>query len=270
MKHINQLTTVFTLFILLLTSCSSDDDCSTGDHEETFNFYGTVFDDENVPIENATITLGVFTTLTDENGQFLLNNITLETDYAYIKAEKEDYVTGMRMLTDLEENNTVRFTLFNDHLATILGTGGDSLVVFPTGFSLTIDGNISNPDGSPYSGFMYPVIYHVAPTNPLVESIVPGNYNVSDDTYGYVYVKLEDAEKNLLDVTDGHTGHLYFHIDEDDLEASPDTLTAYNFNIETGEWEVIGEATKQLFLERWVYKVVTNSFSSHWFKVEAS
>lgn len=267
MKKINQLTTAVFFCILLLTSCSSDDDGTPNIVKETFNFSGVVINDENIPLDNATITIGEFTTTTNINGQFTLNNVELDTDYAYIIASKDDYISGRRMLANLEENNTISFALFNDHLATILGTGGDSLVSFPTGFALTIDGNIISEDGSIYSGFMYPVIYHVEPSNPLVEDIVPGNYTTSNNTYGFVYVKFEDAEKNRLDLAEGRTGHLYFDIEDEDLEAAPDTITAYNFNVETGEWEMIGEATKQLFLEKWVYKAVATSFSSHWFKV---
>lgn len=269
MKCINRLSALLIFLTVLVMSCSSDDDATTGGEQEMFNFSGTVVDDTNVPIQNAIITLGEFTTRTDVNGEFTLNNIELDTNFAYIKAAKDDYVTGMRMITNLEGNNTAQFALFNDHLSTILGTGGNSVVTFPTGFTLTIDGNVNNEDGSPFSGFMYPVIYHAELSNHLIEDIVPGNYSIKDTTYGFVYIKLEDSEKNILDIAEGHKGYLYFHINDDKIDTAPQKIIAYNFNIESGEWEIIGEATKELFLGSWSYKLTTTSFSSHWFKVQA-
>lgn len=265
-----KLVPLFSICLLLFASCSSSDD-DTPPTVTTKNFKGTVVDDLNTPIKNATIIIGDDTTMTDTNGNFVLNNVNLITDYAYIKSRKDDYISGMKMIVDLEESNTVNFTLLKDHLATILGSGGDSEVHFPTGFTLKINGNISYEDGNSFTGFMYPVIHHIAPFNLAIESIAPGHNNTFDDgnTYGFVYVKLEDAEKNRLDIKEGHTATMEFDISADLLPMSPETVKVLNFNEETGLWVNYGEATKEEVLEKWVYKTEVASFASSWFKLVA-
>ncbi|CAM1370955.1 fragment of conserved protein of unknown function [Tenacibaculum soleae] len=193
-----KLVPLLSICILLFTACNSDnDDIPIIVATEIYNFTGTVVDGSNAPIENATITLTTHEVTTDENENFTLNNVTLETDYAYTKVTKDDYIGGLRMLTSLEENNTIKFSLLNDHLVTILGTGGDSEVNFPTGLKFKINGNIKKEDGSPFAGFMYPVIHHITPFNLAIETIIPGENSMSEDNYGFVYIKLEDATKKL-------------------------------------------------------------------------
>ncbi|MDO6811601.1 carboxypeptidase-like regulatory domain-containing protein [Tenacibaculum soleae] len=265
-----KLVPLLSICILLFTACNSDnDDIPIIVATEIYNFTGTVVDGSNAPIENATITLTTHEVTTDENGNFTLNNVTLETDYAYIKVTKDDYIGGLRMLTSLEENNTIKFSLLNDHLVTILGTGGDSEVNFPTGLKFKINGNIKKEDGSPFAGFMYPVIHHITPFNLAIETIIPGENSMSEDNYGFVYVKLEDATKNWLDIANGHSATLEFDIDDDLLPTAPETVKVYNFNKETGLWILYGTATKTKILDVWVYQTTIASFKNAWFKLEA-
>lgn len=265
-----KLVPLLSICILLFAACNSnDDDTPIIQATEMYNFSGTVVDDSNTPIKNAKITLTTHHVTTDENGSFTLNDITLETDYAYIKVIKDDYIDGLRMLTSLQENNTIKFTLLNDRLVSILGTGGDSEVHFPTGLTFKINGNIKKEDGSPFAGFIYPVIHHITPFNLDLESIIPGKNSISEHNYGFVYVKLEDADKNWLDIANEHSAMLEFDIDDDLFPTAPETVKLYNFNEETGLWVLYGTATKTKILDVWVYQTSITSFKNAWFKLEA-
>jgi len=264
MKKINLIIIIIT-FLNINLSCKSDDD--SFEENNTFSFIGIVLDDENFPIENSLVKLGDISKITDVNGQFEFNNIEFETNYAFIIARKEGYINGLRTIADLQTNNNIRVALLKDNLATIMGTGGNSVTQFPSGLTFKIDGFISKVDGSPFTGFMYPVIHHISTNNPYIRDLAPG-FNPTDViTYGYVYVKLEDSEKNRLDIAIGHNAILEFKIEDIDIESAPNEVNLLNLDKSTGLWGVYGTALRENILGEWVYKAEVSSFENPWFKL---
>ena len=139
----------------------------------------------------------------------------------------------------------------------------------PTGLNLLIlDAHIIKEDGSVFSGFLSPVIHHILPSNPIIDTVVPGNYENDGDTYGFAYVKLEKDDQ-VLDLADGYIATLRFRIEDSLLSEAPETLSIWDFNEVTGVWSVHGEATKEYVLEQWVYQADVSSFSNPWFKIKA-
>ena len=270
MKITNQLILPLVIVTLLFTSCSSDDDNSNSEVNTTFNFTGTIVDVLNEPIESSTVILGDVNEATDINGEFTINSAEILTEHAYIITKKEGYLNGMRTLNDLQEENTVRITLLKDQFTTLISAGiGDSFISIPTGFHIKTDGFIKREDGSLYTGFLYPVIHHITPSNPDIENIVPGNYQSDNDTYGFAYVKLELLNKEQLDIADGHIATLEFKIEDSLLADAPATVGLWNFNEETGLWVEYGEATQEVLTGFGTfYTANVSSFSSPWFKLK--
>ncbi|WP_400074840.1 carboxypeptidase-like regulatory domain-containing protein [Winogradskyella sp. R77965] len=77
-------------------------------------FIGTVSDENNKPIENATVTIGNKTTVTDNNGHFKIKDARVNEHFASIEATKEGYKTGNLNLEPKDKINEVLVLLHKE------------------------------------------------------------------------------------------------------------------------------------------------------------
>ncbi|MEM6684837.1 MAG: carboxypeptidase-like regulatory domain-containing protein [Bacteroidota bacterium] len=134
MKQLSKLIIAF-LCIACIQSCNDDDFNGTGGpltdpqqdteaikdeifRDENFGntttgkFIGTVTNTAGNNLENVQITIGNSVTMTDRNGLFVLNDVTVFENFAYIKAEKDGFIDGSRMVIPKTDGaNSVQITL---------------------------------------------------------------------------------------------------------------------------------------------------------------
>lgn len=89
------------------------------------NFIGTVVSEEEKPLENVAITIGNKTILTDSNGDFIIENANVNTDFAYLEAKKEGYKNNAlsivpsnsinEVIIELQEENELCLYWFCKH-----------------------------------------------------------------------------------------------------------------------------------------------------------
>ncbi len=250
---------------LINLSCSKDKNVI--EDNSTYNFKGIVLDNENTVLENSLVKLKDISVFTNASGEFEIKDVELTSNSVFITVIKEGYIDGIKTFIEPDKSNNMRTILLKDKLATILGTGGNSVTQFPTGLYFKIDGFITKKDGNAFSGFMYPVIHHISPKDEAFFDIAPGFNEVNNTPYGLVYVKLEDRDKNILDISSGHVATLEFKIDNNDLSTSPLKVSVYNFDQASGLWKYYGKATKEEIAGKWYYKTEISSFKKPWFKL---
>ncbi len=262
-NNLIKITTI--LSFVLFISCNSDD----SEPENQYNFTGTITNETNEAMENVTISLGENTTKTNADGVFVLEDLTLKENKAYITAKKEGYLKGMRTVINLKKNNEIKLALLEDKFKTIFLTGAESIISIPNALNAFFHPYFQEEEGGKdYSGFMYPVIYDISPFHTNVKEIMPGVYEEIENVYVIMHFKIRGTDNQIINVKNGYPAKIQFQIKDEQLADSPSKIALLNFNEEEGNWVNYGEAVKDETVYGWVYKIEISSFSNPWFKVE--
>ena len=81
------------------------------------NFIGQISDVDGNRITGVTINIGTLSTVTDHNGVFVLNGVTVYEKFAHIKASKEGYISGSRSLVPVNQGvNYLTITLLEKNI----------------------------------------------------------------------------------------------------------------------------------------------------------
>ncbi|MDD7913727.1 hypothetical protein [Polaribacter ponticola] len=268
MKTYKLLIPIVILCSLFNSSCTTENTESI--ENKTFNFKGKILDVHNMPIENASIVIGETEVFSDVNGNFYLNELEISTDITKVKVKKEGYINGLRLLSELEEENNIELSLLNKLTTSIINPFGDTIIHLLGHFSLLIyDGHFIKEDGSIVSELIFPITHHIFPSNPILNTVIPGNYENNEEIFGLAYVSLE-REEQIFDLAEGNSITLQFTIEDSMVSNAPETINIWNFNEETGDWLVLGEATKEYILsgDKWIYRAQVSSFLNPWFKIK--
>ncbi|MBQ0787486.1 MAG: carboxypeptidase regulatory-like domain-containing protein, partial [Oceanihabitans sp.] len=139
------------------------------------DFMGRIVDESNAPIENVMVSIGSKMESTDANGLFIISNANVKKRQAFIIAEKPGYLKGMQSLVPTQGTNTVRLMLIPQNVIATISSGGDSEVNLPNGTTVKFDGAFKEVNGNDYSGNIDVIMYHLDPSNPDIDAIMPGN-----------------------------------------------------------------------------------------------
>ncbi|MEP1488433.1 MAG: hypothetical protein ABJK28_08390 [Algibacter sp.] len=270
MKTLNtSLRLLFSLILVLgslLTSCDPKSD----DNDDSFNpintidegsldlglsiqrdFMGRIVDETNLPIENVVVTIGLDVVSTDANGMFIINNADVKERQAFIVAEKTGYLKGMRSVVPTAGTNTVRFMLVPENIVATVASGADSEVNLPNGTTVKFDGAFKDENGNAYSGNVDVIMYHLDPSNPSIDDIMPGSLQAQNDngdervleSYGMLNVELRGASGEELNIADGHVAEIELPVDPAQSGVAPSTIPLWHFDEVNGYWIEGGQAT---------------------------
>ena len=253
--------------LIIITSCEKDDGNSGGQQQEiipdTFseyfgnqvsrNFLGNVIDTNKNPIEGVTITVGNETATTDSNGVFILNGVSVNERFGYIKAEKAGYIHGSRSVVPSNGTNKVTIMLLE---ATVVGTvnsGSAETVSMGNGSSVSFDGNFVKEDGSAYSGSVDVIMHHLDPANDDMPEQMPGMlYAENEDgaermlqTLGMLAVELRGTNGEDLNLPEGSTSEIKIPLDPSLMGMAPATIPLWYFDEANGYWKEEGVAILQ-------------------------
>jgi len=248
---------------MLFTSCNKDDNGDynnpTDDDIETLNqgsniqrnFLGKIIDESGDPIDDATVTIGSETATTDTNGVFIINDADVKEKQAYIIAEKTGYLKGMKTTIPTEGTNIVQIVLVEEQVIATVASGSDSEVNLPNGTTVKFDGEFKDENGNAYSGNVDVIMYHLDPSNPLIDDIMPGNLQAQNEdgdervleSYGMLNVELRGDSGEALNIADGHFAEIELTVDPAQNGVAPSTIPLWHFDEDNGYWVEEGEAT---------------------------
>lgn len=219
----------------------------------TRDFMGKVTDVNHNPISNVSISVGGETTLSDDNGIFIIKDANVKERFAYLKAEKTGYIHGSRSLVPSEGTNQVQIMLLEENVVGTVESGSEYVVTLPNGSSVKFDGNYIKPDGSAYSGSVDVIMHHLDPADVDMRLQMPGMLYAENQegaerllqTFGMLAVELRGSGGEELNLADGSTAEITMPLDSSLLATAPQTIPLWYFDENLGYWKEEGLATLQ-------------------------
>jgi hypothetical protein len=212
------------------------------------NFIGIVVNEDNQPLASATVTIGSVTTQTDLNGMFVINNVTVKENFAYIKASLLGYFDGSESIIPLEEENVIKIMLRERF--TVVRDAGEAFAIEYGFYSIGFSGDFVTEAGTPYTGPVNIAFSYLNPTDENLNELMPGMLLGQDtdgeanllETYGMLTVELTGSSNQKLQIASD--SELKFPIVDEQLANAPNTIPLWYFDEEAGYWIQEGTATK--------------------------
>ncbi|MEC3906134.1 hypothetical protein VOI54_03835 [Tamlana sp. 2201CG12-4] len=268
MKNLTLLVTLCIFFI----GCHKDDDSNTPPvtieppvvitdeefaqnnfgEEITASFIGQVIDKNGVNIENASISLKGKTTVTDENGVFIINDISVNKNFVHIKVVATGYIQGSKSLIPIQDSpNNVKITLLKKENTASVNSGSSSEVTLSNGAKVEFTGDFINADGSSYNGQVNVMLDYLPPNMDTTFSTMPGmlfgrrenGTPTGMETYGMLFVNLYSPSGEKLNINPSSPAILTFPVDTSTPDA-PQSIPIWYFDHEVGYWKEEGNANK--------------------------
>jgi hypothetical protein len=249
------------LFALLINySCDKSDKggppVNNPPENITADVYGRVTDDNNVPVQGATVKAGTASTSTDVNGYFRFRNASLDKSNGFIKVEKEGFFQGSRTFTpNAGTTNYVSIQLIKKIVSgTFPGASGGNITVSSGGsINFPANGVVNTANNSAYTGNVSVYAYFINPTAARFREMMPGalrgintnNQPTGLKSYGMMAVELFGSGGEKLQLANGKSATILFPIPTTLQAQAPATIPLWIFNDTTGVWKQEGSATKQ-------------------------
>lgn len=216
------------------------------------NFQGVVLDTNGIPVSGATVTIGTSTVTTNLKGFFTFKNASVKENFAHIKVTKPGFVNASRVLVPTNGINRVNTMMIPATTTSTIATGSTSTVSLPNGTKVKFDGSFKDANGNPYSGSVSVGVFHLTPSNPYLNELMPGSFLATNlggnarimETFGMLHVQLTGSSGQNLQIANGHTAEITVPIDAAQTSSSPATIPLWSYNEETGMWKEEGAATK--------------------------
>ncbi|PTX61123.1 hypothetical protein C8N46_105280 [Kordia periserrulae] len=217
----------------------------------TARFFGRVVDEENMPVQGASVIIGNTITTTDIFGVFSGNDTTAFEKFAYVTVTKEGYINGSRTVTPSDtEVNYIEITLLREDIVTTINSGEESLVSLPNGAEVTFDGDFIRESGSPYNGEVSVILKHLNPDDENMETMMPGMLFAQSasgeavvlETYGMLAVELRSSSGEELQLAEGSSSQISMPISIN-TNNPPTIIPLWYFDEEEGYWKEEGQAT---------------------------
>jgi hypothetical protein len=218
----------------------------------TGNFMGIIVDKNGDKLENVLVTVGNTTTLTDRNGLFIVNNAQVFENFAYVKAQKDGYLNGSRVvIPKTNGTNRISITLIKREIRQRIQSGIVSEVSLGT-TKVRFAGDFITADGSPYVGPVDVSLHYVRPNDLTTFTEAPGNFlaqTVSNEaraleTYGMVNVNLFSPSGELVNINPESPATITFPVDYTQAQDAPETIQLWYFDEAQGYWKEEGQAIK--------------------------
>jgi hypothetical protein len=216
---------------------------------------GFVTDENNLPVKNADVVVGLKNTTTDKYGYFEIKNVDQIKNAAFVTVNKTGYFKGIKTwIANAGKSSFFRIKLMPKTTAGTLNgaTGGD--VTLTGGLKISFPANaIMNAATSvTYTGVVSVKAKWLNPLAADLNSIMPGDLRGTDaagalkllTTYGMAAVELVGTSGELLQIATGKKATITMPIPATMLGASPSNIPLWYFDEANGLWKEEGAAAK--------------------------
>lgn len=235
----------------------------------TASLLGTVLDESNSPIAEATVMHRGMQYTTDEEGVFIIRDQSFDSNGSYFTVQKDGYFVGSRKFYPQEGSTNYAYvqllelTTIGEFEADLGGQvkGSDGIEIDFTANS------IQSADGTLYSGQVSVAAKWLDPTSDNVHLTMPGDLVGLDSggdeqslaSYGMMAVELYSADGSPLNLAPETEATLTFPIPSNLLEDAPTEIPLWSFEEEEhGIW--VEEGIARLEGEKYVGEVSHFSF----------
>jgi len=253
---------------MTIISCQKDDaihtpsEIATEPNDATFlqnfgttittNFIGKIVSVNGAKLKDVQITIDGQTTMTDHNGVFVLNNVSVYEKFAFVKANKQGYINGSRAVVPTPNgSNDIQITLLEKNIVGMVSSGSESEVTMPNGSTVNFQGDFIDASGNPYSGQVEVSMHYLEPNQEVTFTQMPGMLLAQDasnnpkvlETYGMLGINLFLPSGEQLNITENAPATLEFPVAISTPNA-PETIALWYFDETVGYWKEQGEAIK--------------------------
>lgn len=212
---------------------------------------GEILDEAGQPVEDALIEFGNKTTLTDENGVFLLRNATVSENRAYVTAMKSGYFHGSRtMIVQEGKTHFAHIRLLENTTIQSFDSRESGTVQFDNVLLNFPPNSVMLKDGDVYEGEVNVAAKYLNPTDENIAEIMPGDLlgiaTTGEEmvlaTYGMMAVELTGASGEALQVAEGMEVEMSMSLPDSYIGNAPVTIPLWYFDEVEGIWKEEGEA----------------------------
>ena len=262
-----KLTLRYTIYFLLFLALLANYQCQKNPQEipdpidplaekVTASIKGRVTDENNKPVNSASVVTGTATTTTDINGFFEFNNIQLAKNAGFVLVEKTGYLKGCRTIfTNSAIVNNVEIQLIPKTIRGnfTAGAGGNIVIQSGTSVSFPAAGIVNASTNAAYTGTVNVIGAYLDPADPKLSLIMPGNLvglTTNNEqrilqTFGMIAVELEGSGGEKLNLAPGKTATITMAIPASLQSTAPSTIPLWFFDETKGLWKEEGTATRQ-------------------------
>lgn len=242
----------------MLMTCTPDKDVFTPsplftDGVVLTDIVGLVVDNNNAPVENASVNIGNLNRQTDENGFFHFIGIQVDARRAMLEVSKDGYFKGGRAIIPSKDNltNTRIQLLDKTSIATFLGADGGQvqlsngiILEMPTDVVLDQNGVGFSDDVQIAAETIYPEKKDGLQKMPTDLKGI----NVSDETmllesFGMFHFEWSDINDQTLSIVPGKKVAVRFPISNNLVANAPSSIPLWHYDIDEGIWKEDGTAT---------------------------
>lgn len=215
---------------------------------------GVVVNENNVPVQGATVVCGTATTSTDAYGAFTFKSISISQNNGYVKVTKAGYFNGNRsFITTAGRTHNLRIKLLPKTITGNFSASSGGTVTLSTGSKVTFASNsITDASGNSYTGTVNVSMAWIDPTSADLGSVIPGDlrgittagYERALATYGMLGVELTSASGQVLKIASGKQAEMSIPIPAALQSSAPSSIPLWHFDETKGRWVEEGSATK--------------------------
>lgn len=221
----------------------------------TSSVSGFVTDENNAPVEGATVNVGIKSTTTDNIGYFEIKDVEVVKNAAVVTVSQTGYFKGIKTyMASAGKSAFFRIKLLPKTIAgTINGnTGGNVSLANGLEVSFPASAVVYASDGAAYSGTVNIAAQWIDPTASDLNEKMPGDLRgLNEDgalrmltTYGMTAIELTGTGGELLQVAPGKKATLTVPLPSSLSGAAPASIPLWYFNESNGLWQQEGSALK--------------------------
>lgn len=229
--------------------------------EVTASIFGLVVDENDLPVENATIDLDNNVTTTDEKGRFLINDITMNQAGTLVTAKRAGYFTGShRFFPEEGSSNFAKIMLLDKTIIdNFSGSSGDSIVSSEGIYIYFPANSVVDANGNLHQGNVNVAARWIDPSADNLLEIMPGGLQgistsglqpgidsleqVALASFGMMAVELFDDSGDLLNLGNNQMATLSFPVPTSMQANAPSQIPLWYFSETYGIWVEEGSAT---------------------------
>jgi hypothetical protein len=217
---------------------------------------GRVLDESRQPIASAKVIVGSSVTVTDEKGNFTLDNFSSgRTADVFVRVEKPGFfITGRLISVFSGSHDYVVVQMARKALVAGFRNSDGSTVVTDNGYIVFTPSSLGEPASNKvYTGGVTVAVSVLDPTLPNFPDMVPGALIGLDtsntvrglQSFGMLSVELIGANGEPLQLLPGQRAKITMKIPDALLGSAPTSIPLWHFNDSTGFWIQEGTAQRQ-------------------------
>lgn len=216
---------------------------------------GFVTDENNQPVQNASVNAGSVTVSTDEYGFFEIRNVSVVKNAATVTITKNGYFKSIKTYTAVNGKSAFfRVKLIPNSTSGTINAGSGGTVTLSNGFSITLPpaAVVNATTNAAYTGTINVAAYWINPAGNEVANLMPGDLRGLDTTgairllasFGMASVELTGASGEKLQIATGKKAKLNFPVPVSLQSKAPASIPLWYFDETSGLWKQEGSASK--------------------------